>query len=529
MKKLVTIILALSLVGLIAGCNNASDLETTQNSTTQTDTEDDHTNTTDGASDANSTTDQSTNTTVSDDNTSGEDSSTTIETGVAETVHTHNFEKKSNAPTCTAEGYTTYTCACGESYVSDKVVSVGHKFGEWKTTKEPTAAATGLAERKCANCNTAETKTLSKVISNHTHSYTSKATKNATCTQEGVKTFTCSCGESYTEAIAKTSHSYKTTTTTATCTNDGYTTHKCSTCSDTYVDNRTNALGHAYQAEIAKPTCTVSGYTKHTCSRCGTSYKDTTTNATGHAYAFTSDTATCTANGVRTETCSKCGNKKTSTSNALGHTLKTETVNATCRVDGYTKETCTACGTVVSNTTITATGQHNYTAQVVADVANEYVSKNDLTFAKYINYTDWLVDRCSDCGYCVLSKMYFRYTDYEAAVIMLGYVNDLRAEVYGTHDYDLVLDETLIEWSKTRAKAITKDFSHNGKPFSCGENIVGGGESIYAQFKSWKNSSGHYNNMINKDYKYFGYAFYNATQGTAYANMYGVQLFKYDG
>ncbi len=37
--------------------------------------------------------------------------------------------------------------------------------------------------------------------SSHTHSYTSEITTAATCVAEGVRTFTCSCGDSYTEAI----------------------------------------------------------------------------------------------------------------------------------------------------------------------------------------------------------------------------------------------------------------------------------------------------------------------------------------
>ena len=42
----------------------------------------------------------------------------------------------------------------------------------------------------------------------HTHSYTSAVTKAATCTANGVKTFTCSCGVSYTETIKATGHNY---------------------------------------------------------------------------------------------------------------------------------------------------------------------------------------------------------------------------------------------------------------------------------------------------------------------------------
>ena len=40
------------------------------------------------------------------------------------------------------------------------------------------------------------------------HSYTEKVTTAPTCTAKGTKTFTCTCGRSYTEAIAATGHSY---------------------------------------------------------------------------------------------------------------------------------------------------------------------------------------------------------------------------------------------------------------------------------------------------------------------------------
>ncbi len=59
-----------------------------------------------------------------------------------------------------------------------------------------------------------------------------KVTKEATCKETGVKTFTCTvCGETKTEEIAKTtSHTYKTTTTKATTTKNGSKVTKCSVC-----------------------------------------------------------------------------------------------------------------------------------------------------------------------------------------------------------------------------------------------------------------------------------------------------------
>lgn len=50
--------------------------------------------------------------------------------------------------------------------------------------------------------------TITSSIFTHTHKYSSKVTTAATCESAGVKTFTCSCGDSYTEPIPATGHSY---------------------------------------------------------------------------------------------------------------------------------------------------------------------------------------------------------------------------------------------------------------------------------------------------------------------------------
>ena len=43
-------------------------------------------------------------------------------------VHEHSYEAVVTAPSCTEGGYTTYTCACGESYVSDETEALGHSY-----------------------------------------------------------------------------------------------------------------------------------------------------------------------------------------------------------------------------------------------------------------------------------------------------------------------------------------------------------------------------------------------------------------
>ena len=47
------------------------------------------------------------------------------------------------------------------------------------------------------------------------------------------------------------------------------------------------ALGHDYESVVTAPTCTESGYTTHTCSRCSASYVDEETAALGHDYTAT--------------------------------------------------------------------------------------------------------------------------------------------------------------------------------------------------------------------------------------------------
>ena len=45
-----------------------------------------------------------------------------------EPEHQHEYTAVVTAPTCTDKGYTTYTCACGDSYVADEVEATGHSY-----------------------------------------------------------------------------------------------------------------------------------------------------------------------------------------------------------------------------------------------------------------------------------------------------------------------------------------------------------------------------------------------------------------
>ena len=64
----------------------------------------------------------------------------------------------------------------------------------------------------------------------HAHAYTATVTTAATCTTPGVRTHACACGESYTEEIPATGHSYVRTE------ENGNYVYTCSACGDSYTE-----------------------------------------------------------------------------------------------------------------------------------------------------------------------------------------------------------------------------------------------------------------------------------------------------
>ena len=142
------------------------------------------------------------------------------------------------------------------------------------------------------------------------------------------------------------------------------------------------------------------------------------------------------------------------------------------------------------------------------------------------SYCDYDTRICTGCYKIDLDATHFRYTQREAAQIMLNYVNNLRAEVYGTHAYDLKLDDWCQSVAEKRAVQLTTNYSHSGKQ-TPGENITSN-LSIYEQFIAWKNSPGHYENMVNRTYTRFGYGYASCgDNGFNAAHGYGCQTFNW--
>ena len=91
--------------------------------------------------------------------------------------HTHNYKNVVTAPTCMEKGYTTHTCACGDSYMDTYVDALGHAWDSGKVTKQPTETETGIRTYTCTRCGETKTESIPAVSVDVTQMFTD-VTKN---------------------------------------------------------------------------------------------------------------------------------------------------------------------------------------------------------------------------------------------------------------------------------------------------------------------------------------------------------------
>ena len=93
-------------------------------------------------------------------------------------AHEHSYTAVVTPPTCTEKGYTTHTCACGDSYVDTYVDALGHAWDSGKVTKQPTATETGIKTFTCTRCGETRTETIPATGSVDVTEMFSDVTKN---------------------------------------------------------------------------------------------------------------------------------------------------------------------------------------------------------------------------------------------------------------------------------------------------------------------------------------------------------------
>ena len=262
----------------------------------------------------------------------------------------HTYAEEVTQATCTAQGYTTYTCTCGDTYVGNYTAKAAHSYET--TTVASTCQAKGYDEHVCSVCGDTKKDNYQDLAE---HTYTTAVTKQPTCQEEGVKTYTytCACNKTLEEPIAKVAHSHKAGTPVApTCNEQGYTPYVCEYdgCNDTYQADFVAATGHKeYTSEITTPaTCDTAGVRTYTCAAgCGHTYTEVIA-AIGHEHEVKEVIApTCEEQGYTVWECTNDGCEHTYNDTyvaATGHSHQvTNTVEAACETTGYTEYTC-ACG-----------------------------------------------------------------------------------------------------------------------------------------------------------------------------------------
>ena len=283
-------------------------------------------------------------------------------------AHTWDEGVVATPATCTKAGVKTFTCTKCDYQKTEPIPVIAHKY-EWKHDETN-------HWQECSVCH--------DIIDKAEHTYAShKCEDTATCTK-------AECG--YVKPAGQHSWNDGEVTTPATCTTDGVKTYTCKVCSETKTEP-IKASGHSLtKVEAVAATCTEGGNNEYyTCSVCKKVFKaDKTTETT-----------------VADETLA-----------ALGHKLtKTEAKAATCTEPGNSEYyTCGNCGKffsdadgkteIVKDSWVIKALDHDFTgAWVNTDAAGHYhkCSRCDATDTVVKHTFNGKPcneeDKCNDCGY----------------------------------------------------------------------------------------------------------------------------------
>lgn len=321
------------------------------------------------------------------------DCGTKLSSGEVISKKAHDYEVKDRQkPTCTTDGYVLSVCKVCRDEKQEILPATGHQHTEIRNKKEATCKDKGYTgDVYCKDCGEklSDGKTIAKTTE-HTWD-AGKVTKAATCTEKGVKTYTCTvCGATKTEEIAATGHQHTEVRNKveATCTKEGYSGDVYCTDCGTKLSSGTEIARKAHEYEERErneANCKRNGYILFVCKVCGDEKREVLPK-TDHQHTEIRNKveATCTDEGYTGDTyCTDCGEKLSDGKKIpatghihIGYLGKKE---ATCENDGYTGDAyCKDCGiTLEIGKNIPALG-HTWEKKSV--ISPTYTKKGTITY-----------------------------------------------------------------------------------------------------------------------------------------------------
>lgn len=345
----------------------------------------------------------------------------------------------------------------------------------------------------------------------HSHTYSS-ITKEATCTEDGLKTFTCTKGDhTYTEVIPALGHTPGRwqVITEASYTTAGFKIRNCIRC-DLTLDTEISHVRpheHSYSREvISAATCKEEGVAKYTCTICGSTYTDILPvpgHSLGEWQVFKE--ASYTENGEKVRKCTVCG-----------EIIESRVIPVISHSHDYTS-------VITIPATYESKGLKTYTCNICKDRYTEEIPmmENHTPATPYPHdiYTVEIDSRDGRTPTSVTGR-----DRLDLANEVFNKVNELRVSMGLSQ---LSWDNTLDDYTQLRAAEVTQKFSHerpngqrgyqmNDKITS--ENIAVGYQSADEVMEAWKNSPSHYNAMINPNYDTIAVGCFEEVIFDAYGN-----------
>ncbi len=382
--------------------------------------------------------------------------------------------------------------------------ALGHTWDEGVVTTEPTCTTEGVRTFTCTRCGETRTETIEALG----HNLIKTEAKNATCTEAGnIEYWTCErCGKIFSDAEGTTEITLEDTvinalghawdegvvTTEPTCTETGVKTFTCTRCGETRTET-IEALGHNLTATPAvAATCTEPGNIAYwTCERCDKIFSDaegtteitladTVIHATGHdygtpVYTWSEDNSTVAAVAI-------CRNNP-------GH-IVTEEVSTT--YEDVVAATCEGAGSRVFTATFTKEQFSTQTRTVATDpIGHDYdkptyvwsddrstvtataICKNDQThiLTETVNTTkDTTPATCEEDGKTVYTAEFENvlFETQTETVVIAATGHDYESPSYEwAEDYSTVTARAVCKNDKTHILTETVNTTKDTTPATC--------------------------------------------------------------